>query len=290
MRAVAVERELARARRPHAEARVAAGGREGTERRLPGKVRAGEHRADSTRARPDTRSTPQLRALSRVRGFDMRLILATILTLALLPGAAAAQAPAVTTGPPEAVEATTATLTGTVDPERPAAGLPLRVRHDDGVRASRRLAADQRGARRREAVSAALTGPRGRRRRTTTGSWRATSRATTAPSRPLAAPTPPSISRLRASSGRRRRAAVGAGRPDAALPPRGTWSGARRRASATARRPVAARGRRRGARLARARPGCRRTGGSTGASSPRTRRESAAAAARASPRRAHPAA
>ena len=47
----------------------------------------------------------------------MRLILATILFLALLPGVAAAQEPAaVTTGPAEAVTHSTATLTGTVDP------------------------------------------------------------------------------------------------------------------------------------------------------------------------------
>ena len=44
----------------------------------------------------------------------MRLILATILILALVPGAAAAQA--VETGPAEAVDHSTATLTGTVDP------------------------------------------------------------------------------------------------------------------------------------------------------------------------------
>lgn len=47
----------------------------------------------------------------------MRLILATLLALALLPVAvAAAQDPAVTTGPAQPVAQTTATLTGTVDP------------------------------------------------------------------------------------------------------------------------------------------------------------------------------
>ena len=47
----------------------------------------------------------------------MRQILATILILALLPAAAAAQEPAaVTTGAAEAVAHSSATLTGTVDP------------------------------------------------------------------------------------------------------------------------------------------------------------------------------
>jgi len=47
----------------------------------------------------------------------MRLILATLLALALLPvAAAAAQDPVVTTGPAQTVTATAATLTGTVDP------------------------------------------------------------------------------------------------------------------------------------------------------------------------------
>jgi hypothetical protein len=47
----------------------------------------------------------------------MRIVLATILLVALLPAAAAAQEPAVvTTGPAEAVGHATATLTGTVDP------------------------------------------------------------------------------------------------------------------------------------------------------------------------------
>ena len=46
----------------------------------------------------------------------MRLILLTLLALALLPATAAAQDAAVT-GPPQAVGTTTATLTGTVDPD-----------------------------------------------------------------------------------------------------------------------------------------------------------------------------
>lgn len=47
----------------------------------------------------------------------MRIVLATLIALALLPASAAAQEPAVTTGPAEAVGPATATLTGTVDPE-----------------------------------------------------------------------------------------------------------------------------------------------------------------------------
>jgi hypothetical protein len=47
----------------------------------------------------------------------MRLILLTLLALTLLPATAAAQDPAVSTGSPQAVGTTTATLTGTVDPE-----------------------------------------------------------------------------------------------------------------------------------------------------------------------------
>ncbi len=46
----------------------------------------------------------------------MRLILITLLALSLLPATAAAQEPAVTTGPAEPVGQTTATLNGTVDP------------------------------------------------------------------------------------------------------------------------------------------------------------------------------
>ncbi|HKH18978.1 MAG TPA: fibronectin type III domain-containing protein [Solirubrobacteraceae bacterium] len=51
----------------------------------------------------------------------MRLILATLLALGLLPGAAAAAPnPIVTTGPAQPVGQTTATLTGTVDPNKAA--------------------------------------------------------------------------------------------------------------------------------------------------------------------------
>jgi hypothetical protein len=46
----------------------------------------------------------------------MRLILITFLALSLLPASAAAQEPAVTTGPADPVGQTTATLNGTVDP------------------------------------------------------------------------------------------------------------------------------------------------------------------------------
>jgi hypothetical protein len=47
----------------------------------------------------------------------MRLILASLLALLLLPAAAVAQEPVVVTGPAEGVGETSATLTGTVDPE-----------------------------------------------------------------------------------------------------------------------------------------------------------------------------
>jgi hypothetical protein len=47
----------------------------------------------------------------------MRPILATVFALLLLPGAAAAQQPTVVTGPAEAITETSATLTGTIDPE-----------------------------------------------------------------------------------------------------------------------------------------------------------------------------
>jgi hypothetical protein len=46
----------------------------------------------------------------------MRLLIVTLIALALLPATAAAQDPEVVTGPAEAVGQTTATLTGTVDP------------------------------------------------------------------------------------------------------------------------------------------------------------------------------
>lgn len=59
----------------------------------------------------------------------MRLILATVLALLLLPGAAAAQQSDVVTGPAEAITPTSATLTGTVDPN----GIPRAYRFEIGT-------------------------------------------------------------------------------------------------------------------------------------------------------------
>ena len=65
----------------------------------------------------------------------MRLILATLLAISLLPATAAAQDAGVVTGPAQPVGQTTATLTGSGRSERNGQDLVLRVRHDDGLRA-----------------------------------------------------------------------------------------------------------------------------------------------------------
>jgi hypothetical protein len=80
-----------------------------------GRSDPGSIRNDSTQTL--FRHTPQLRRRVRVGVRAMRLIPLTLLCLVLLPATAAAQDPTVDTGPAEAVGPTSATLTGTIDPE-----------------------------------------------------------------------------------------------------------------------------------------------------------------------------
>ena len=215
----------------------------------------------------------------------MRAILATTLILLLLPGAAAAQEPAaVTTGPAEAVTHSGATLTGTVDPN----GQAREYRFEFGTTATYGLqtAARTTGAGDApEAVEADLAGLAP----ATTYHYRLVAGGVAGLDRTFrtaAAPTPPGIARLRASE----RTST-SGRVSALIDPNGsatTWY-VEWGALDELRQPhgdrVAGGGLARGAGIRRARPGCRRTSGSTGASWPRTPPASAAAAARASRRR-----
>jgi hypothetical protein len=128
----------------------------------------------------------------------MRLILATILFLALLPGAAAAQEPAaVTTGAAEAVTHSSATLTGTVDPD----GQARDYRFEFGTTTAYGLQTIERttgAGDEPEAVTAELAGLAP----ATTYHFRLVAdngAGADGTFRTAAAPTPPGISRLRAS-------------------------------------------------------------------------------------------
>jgi hypothetical protein len=150
----------------------------------------------------------------------MRHLLATILFLALLPAAAAAQEPAVvTTGPAEAVAHSSATLTGTVDPN----GEAREYRFEFGTTAAygvQTVARTTGAGQEPQAVSAELTGLAP----STTYHYRLVAGGVAGEDRTLttaAAPTPPGISRLRASE----RTATSA-RVSALINPRGsatTW-------------------------------------------------------------------
>jgi hypothetical protein len=150
----------------------------------------------------------------------MRLILTTILFLALLPGIAAAQEPAVvTTGPADDVTHANATLTGTVDPN----GQAREYRFEFGTTASYGLQTIPRTTSAGgdpEAVSAELAGLAP----ATTYHFRLVADGVAGADRTFrtaAAPTPPGITRLRASE----RTAT-SGRVSALIDPNGsatTW-------------------------------------------------------------------
>ena len=128
----------------------------------------------------------------------MRLILATLLLLVLLPGAAAAQdAPVVTTGPAEDVTHSGATLTGTVDPN----GEARQYHFEFGTTTSyglQTIAQTTTDGSDPEEVTAQLAGLAP----ATTYHFRLVADGVEGADRTfrtLAAPAPPSISRLRAS-------------------------------------------------------------------------------------------
>lgn len=131
----------------------------------------------------------------------MRLILVTLLALALLPASAAAEAAVVSTGPAKAIGTTTATLTGTIDPD----GAARDYRFEYGTTTAYGLstAAQKTGTGTEpEAVEAALQGLTA----STTYHYRLVADGippgedrTFRTLRPPPTPTPPRISRLRAT-------------------------------------------------------------------------------------------